>query len=607
MSNSPRYTSSSPVFYSPGGSAYSGMNPPPGSYYASHYSGSRYGGASTPNARRAISPTVSAREYSTTSPSSSNNNNNYGSGGGGATTGPSAGRYSDVEFESEIQLIRRRNQQLEEDLEAIRRKHIITASIESSQERLAQNNQALADLELQRDRRRLEELKVRNDRIYALEREVAENAVRCGALESTAGERNRELERNYEEMAQLRQRVRSLESELSRAVHEAAISRYSSVSVGARPSYSPYSPSYLGTSTDSVYVNQQLKNGNGSPQNNNNNNNSDKFMPSSGGANGNSSPNSSNNNNSAAATNSNDVGALQRENADLKKEIVQLKSRLASGGGATGSSSAQQQQQQQIEANNTIARLEQQVKDLKQEVAQLKGGAKQQQQPAQQQQQMFNAQQQQQQPVQRQLNTQAQPAQQPVQQQQVQQQPKKAERIPLNWRALINKVYVDKDDPAQKQYRFDVFDSVDTRRTGTVGRDDMIAKMLSLLGVSRERDFQYVMRVAFDQAAATGSAHDGQGGQNTLEKREMRIFFVYLRQLFELYALWDEVDYTNDNVVSMDEFRKCLPTLQRWGAQIADRDAERVFAAIAGKDGVVSFDEFMVWSLKQQLDRPERD
>ena len=83
--------------------------------------------------------------------------------------------------------------------------------------------------------------------------------------------------------------------------------------------------------------------------------------------------------------------------------------------------------------------------------------------------------------------------------------------------------------------------------------------------------------------AAKGINGDGGTGGDYVTKQEFRLLLVYLQRYFELLAVFDEVDTSDDRRVDATEFQKALPKLAEWGVKVADPAAE--FAAIDENGG----------------------
>ena len=104
---------------------------------------------------------------------------------------------------------------------------------------------------------------------------------------------------------------------------------------------------------------------------------------------------------------------------------------------------------------------------------------------------------------------------------------------------------------------------------------------------------------------AAKSANNAKGrksvGADYIEQNEYRLFIVWLRQYFELYEMFDEIDTSDDRRVSLPEFIKAVPLIEKWGVKVGN-------PVLAFKEidrdggGMVLFEEFADWALKKGLD-----
>ncbi len=70
--------------------------------------------------------------------------------------------------------------------------------------------------------------------------------------------------------------------------------------------------------------------------------------------------------------------------------------------------------------------------------------------------------------------------------------------------------------------------------------------------------------------------------------------------------MFDEIDSSDDRRVSLEEFKKALPLLEKWGVKITN--AEEAFKKIdADGGGLILFHEFADWALKMGLDLDDDD
>ena len=91
-----------------------------------------------------------------------------------------------------------------------------------------------------------------------------------------------------------------------------------------------------------------------------------------------------------------------------------------------------------------------------------------------------------------------------------------------------------------------------------------------------------------------------------VEWLEFRILLVYLRQYFEYYVMFCRIDTSDDFKVSLSEFKKALPSLEKWGVKITDPGVE--FKKIdKNNSGSIMFDEFCEYAIKKNLDLEDDD
>ena len=66
------------------------------------------------------------------------------------------------------------------------------------------------------------------------------------------------------------------------------------------------------------------------------------------------------------------------------------------------------------------------------------------------------------------------------------------------------------------------------------------------------------------------------------------------------------IDTSDDFKVDLNEFKKAVPTLEKWGVKIADPKAE--FKKIdTNNSGSIMFDEFCEYAIKKNLDLEDDD
>lgn len=85
-----------------------------------------------------------------------------------------------------------------------------------------------------------------------------------------------------------------------------------------------------------------------------------------------------------------------------------------------------------------------------------------------------------------------------------------------------------------------------------------------------------------------------------IEFVEFRMLLVYIYHYFELMVMYDEIDSSNDRRVSLEEFKKAVPKIEKWGLKI--KDPEATFKSMdKNGGGIVLFEEFCDFGTKQKL------
>merc|ERR1712093_366385 len=108
------------------------------------------------------------------------------------------------------------------------------------------------------------------------------------------------------------------------------------------------------------------------------------------------------------------------------------------------------------------------------------------------------------------------------------------------------------------------------------------------------------------KGASTRKGRESKHGADFAEWREFRLLLVYIRQYFEVWQMFDEVDSADDKRVNLDEFKAALAKIESWGLKVDDAEAE--FKAIdKNGGGQVLFIEFADWALNKKLDLEDDD
>jgi len=110
---------------------------------------------------------------------------------------------------------------------------------------------------------------------------------------------------------------------------------------------------------------------------------------------------------------------------------------------------------------------------------------------------------------------------------------------------------------------------------------------------------------AFNAVKDSAPAHTPHS-DDYVTRAEFRLLLVSMRQMFELWQMFEMIDTTDDRRVELEEFQKAVPLLKKWGVDIPE--PEKTFAEIdTNGGGKILFDEFVAWAQKKGLDLEDDD
>ena len=164
--------------------------------------------------------------------------------------------------------------------------------------------------------------------------------------------------------------------------------------------------------------------------------------------------------------------------------------------------------------------------------------------------------------------------------------------------------------PEDKKRRMDLFMQFDPNSNGYLSLAEVDKGCQDILRLYDLFDCKPVIMRAF-MAAKSANDKNNKAKKNThgpdfIEKCEFRLLLVYLRQYFELWQMFDEIDDSGDRRIELAEFKKALPKLESWGVKISDPQA--AFNEIdTNGGGIILFDEFSHWALEKGLDLEDDD
>lgn len=108
------------------------------------------------------------------------------------------------------------------------------------------------------------------------------------------------------------------------------------------------------------------------------------------------------------------------------------------------------------------------------------------------------------------------------------------------------------------------------------------------------------LRMAFDEAKAISKASGWKSDDDYLQYSELRSFLIYLKQYFEYWAIFHNIDSSNDDNIGLEEFKRAIDNLKAWGVNFEDPEAGFKQIDVNGS-GTITFDEFVKYAINTSL------
>ena len=173
-----------------------------------------------------------------------------------------------------------------------------------------------------------------------------------------------------------------------------------------------------------------------------------------------------------------------------------------------------------------------------------------------------------------------------------------------DWDSLISKMPIKKTLEDRKK-RKELWNKIDINGNNFVSLAEFDKGVRDVLNLPDIFKLKKVILRAF-KAAKNKVKSSSKYGDEFVGWLEFRIILVYLRQYFEYYVMFCRIDSSNDFKISINEFKKAIPTLEKWGIKINDPESE--FNKIdINNGGVIMFDEFCTYAIKKNLDLEDDD
>ena len=174
----------------------------------------------------------------------------------------------------------------------------------------------------------------------------------------------------------------------------------------------------------------------------------------------------------------------------------------------------------------------------------------------------------------------------------------------FDWEGLIQRLPIKKtaEDRAKRR---EIWKAIDMNGNGYVSLAEFDRGVRDVLNLPHIFSLKKVLIRAYN-ASKNKIKSKAKHSKDYVEWLEFRILLVYLRQYFEYYAMFCRIDSSDDFKVDINEFKKAIPTLEKWGVKIVDPEAE--FKSIdTNNSGSIMFDEFCEYAIKKNLDLEDDD
>ena len=174
----------------------------------------------------------------------------------------------------------------------------------------------------------------------------------------------------------------------------------------------------------------------------------------------------------------------------------------------------------------------------------------------------------------------------------------------FDWEGLLQKLPIKKTNEDRAKRR-QLWNAIDMNGNGYVSLAEFDRGVRDVLNLPHIFSLKKVLIRAYT-ASKNKIKRKSKYSKDYVEWLEFRILLVYLRQYFEYYAMFCRIDTSDDFKVDFNEFKKALPTLEKWGVKIMYPKAE--YKKIDNNNsGSIMFDEFCEYAIKKNLDLEDDD
>lgn len=171
------------------------------------------------------------------------------------------------------------------------------------------------------------------------------------------------------------------------------------------------------------------------------------------------------------------------------------------------------------------------------------------------------------------------------------------------WVKLKEKLCLEKT-PEQEQKRKALFSQFDPNGNGYLSLAEVDCGCRKILHLDDlTDDLAPILMRAFTSAkdAVKGKGKDAKTRDDYVEHSEFRLLLCYIRDYFELWAMYEAIDTSGDRRLTLDEFKQAAPKIEKWGLKM--ENPEKSFKEIdANNGGFILFIEFADWAINRHLD-----
>ena len=173
-----------------------------------------------------------------------------------------------------------------------------------------------------------------------------------------------------------------------------------------------------------------------------------------------------------------------------------------------------------------------------------------------------------------------------------------------DWEGLLKRLPI-KKTVEERTKRRQLWNAIDMNGNGYISLAEFDRGVRDVLNLPHIFSLKKVLIRAYNASKNKIKGKAKHSG-DYVEWLEFRILLVYLRQYFEYYAMFCRIDTSDDFKVDINEFKKAVPILEKWGVKITDPNAE-FKNNDNNNSGSIMFDEFCEYAIKKNLDLEDDD